>query len=167
VGRPADETGPELSLEIRPLDAAEVEVVADVLGLARLDQGDGTYQVAWADGEPVGHAYLSSPGGGVAPHIQDVWVRQEWRGRGIAGRLIAAVEVAARALGSDVLRLEVSAEDESVQRLYARLGYVDSGLPPRRVQGTVVIRTGPIEVDDRLLTWEKRLSPEASPSARW
>jgi hypothetical protein len=27
------------------------------------------------------------------------------------------------------------------------------------VQGTVMLRTGPLEVDDTLLTWEKRLAP--------
>jgi hypothetical protein len=34
---------------------------------------------------------------------------------------------------------------------------VDTGFPPKRIVGTVVIRTGPIEVDDTLLTWEKQL----------
>jgi hypothetical protein len=29
------------------------------------------------------------------------------------------------------------------------------------VQGTVMIRTGPLEVDDTLLTWDKRLSGPA------
>ena len=33
----------------------------------------------------------------------------------------------------------------------------DAGVPPRRVHGTIQIRTGPIDVDDTLLTWEKRL----------
>ena len=34
-----------------------------------------------------------------------------------------------------------------------------TGLPPKRVEGTIEIRTGPIEVDDTLLTREKRLDP--------
>jgi hypothetical protein len=29
-------------------------------------------------------------------------------------------------------------------------------LAPQRVKGTVQIRTGPIEVDDTILIWEKR-----------
>ncbi len=33
----------------------------------------------------------------------------------------------------------------------------DVGIPPRRVQGTIQIRTGPIDVDDTLLTLEKSL----------
>jgi hypothetical protein len=46
--------------------------------------------------------------------------------------------------------------NKDAQALYRKCGYVDSGLSPRRVQGTIMIRTGPIEVDDTLLTWEKR-----------
>jgi hypothetical protein len=41
------------------------------------------------------------------------------------------------------------------------LGYVDAGVPPRRVQGTIRIRTGTIQVDDTLLTWEKSLDGRA------
>jgi hypothetical protein len=45
--------------EIRPLVPEEVERVGAVLGLARLEQGDGFYLVAWEDEEPIGHAYLA------------------------------------------------------------------------------------------------------------
>jgi hypothetical protein len=41
--------------------------------------------------------------------------------------------------------------------LYRGLGYGDVGIPSRRVHGTIQIRTGPLEVDDTLLTWEKSL----------
>ena len=41
--------------------------------------------------------------------------------------------------------------------LHRDLGYHDVGIPPRRVHGTIQIRTGPLEVDDTLLTWEKSL----------
>ena len=44
------------------------------------------------------------------------------------------------------------------QALYRRCGYIDTGIPPRRVRGTIMLRTGPLEVDDTLLTWEKRLT---------
>jgi hypothetical protein len=36
-------------------------------------------------------------------------------------------------------------------RLYRRLGFRDAGLPPKRVRGTIIVRAGPIEVDDTLL----------------
>jgi len=123
-----------------------------VLGLARLNQGDGFYLVAWDGDEPVGHAHLALT---EPPELQDVSVRPEhWR-RGIASALTAAAEREARARGFDRLRLEVGVDAEAAQAFYRRAGYVDAGLPPRRVVGTIVIRTGPLEVDDTLLTWEK------------
>ena len=50
----------------------------------------------------------------------------------------------------------VSIDNEPAQALYRALGYVDAGVPPKRVQGTIQLRSGPLEVDDTLLTWEKR-----------
>jgi hypothetical protein len=58
--------------EIRPLVAAEVERVGAVLGLNRLEQGDGFYFVAWEGNEPLRHAYLSLAD---PPELQDVSVR--------------------------------------------------------------------------------------------
>ena len=140
--------------EIRPLVPEEVERVAAVLGLARLDQGDGFYLVAWEDDEPLGHAFLALTD---PPELGDVSVRPEHRRRGVASDLTAAAERESRARGFDRLRLTVGIENEPAQVLYRGRGYVDSGLPPRRVQGTIQIRTGPLEVDDTLLTWEKNL----------
>jgi RimJ/RimL family protein N-acetyltransferase len=79
------------------------------------------------------------------------------RRRGVASALNDAAEEEARVRGFDRIRLTVSIDNEPAQSLYRRCGYRDIGLPPKRVQGTVVIRTGPIEVDDTLLTWEKPL----------
>lgn len=140
--------------EIRPLVAEQVERVGAVLGLDRLDQGDGFYLVAWDDQEPIGHAYLALRD---PPELQDVSVRPEHRRRGVASALTAAAERESWARGLDRLRLTVSVENEPAQALYRSCGYVDSGIPPKRVQGTILLRSGPLEVDDTLLTWEKRL----------
>jgi hypothetical protein len=51
----------------------------------------------------------------------------------------------------------VSVDNEAAQALYRRCGYSDTGVPPKRVHGTITIRTGRVEVDDTLLTWEKEL----------
>jgi ribosomal protein S18 acetylase RimI-like enzyme len=140
--------------EVRPLAAQEVDRVGAVLGLARLDQRDGFYLVAWERGTPVGHAYLALTD---PPELQDVEVRQRYRGRGVASSLTAAVEAQALARGLDRLRVTVSVNNPAAQALYRKLGYADVGLPPRHVRGTILIRTGPLEIDDTLLTWEKRL----------
>jgi GNAT superfamily N-acetyltransferase len=128
--------------------------VAAVLDLARLHQDDGFYLVAWEHGEPLGHAYLALTD---PPELQDVAVRPEHRRRGVASALTAAAEREARSRGFDRVRLHVSARDEGAQALYRRCGYGEVGVPPKRVRGTVTLRTGPLEVDDTLLTWEKRL----------
>jgi ribosomal protein S18 acetylase RimI-like enzyme len=141
---------------IRPLgsDSDEVERVGEILGLARLHQGDGVYLVAWEDDAPVGHLHLALTD---PPELQDVTVRPSHQRRGVATALVAAAEREAGFRGFDTVHLEVSADDLAAQALYRRCGYAEAELPPRRVQGTIVIRTGPIEVDDTLLTWTKRL----------
>ena len=61
----------------------------------------------------------------------------------------------------DRLRLGVSVENAPAQALYRKGGYVDAGLAPRRVKGTITIRTGPIDVDATILIWEKPLGDTA------
>ena len=78
---------------------------------------------------------------------------------GIASALTAAVEEEARSCGFDRIRLTVGVDNAAAQALYRSLRYVDAGVPPKRVRGTIMLRTGPLEVDDTLLTWEKLLSP--------
>jgi len=150
------EQSARLRWDVRRLAPGEREAVGAVLGLARLHQGDGFYLVAWRDGEPAGHAYLALTD---PPEMQDVEVRPAYRRRGAASALAAAVEAESWRRGNRVLRITVSAGSEPAQALYRRLGYADTGLPPVRVQGVIQIRTGPLEVDDTLLTWEKRLGP--------
>jgi GNAT superfamily N-acetyltransferase len=129
--------------------------VAEALGLARLDQGDGFYLVAWDGDRPAGHAYLALTD---PPELQDVEVVAGYRRRGVGSALTAAVETQALRRGFDRLRVTVGVDNAAAQALYRTLGYEEAGLPPRRVLGTVMIRTGPLEVDDTLLTWHKRLA---------
>ena len=139
---------------VRRLADEEVEPVGTVLGLARLHQGNGFYLVAWENGEPLGHAHLALTD---PPELQDVQVRPEQRRRGVASALTLAAEQQALSLGFDRLRLEVSEDNTAAQALYRGCGFADIGVPPRRVHGTIMIRSGPIQVDDTLLTWEKML----------
>src|SRR5512133_3887252 len=91
--------------EIRPLSSDEVARVGDVLGLARLNQGDGFYLVAWEGEEPLGHLHLALTD---PPELQDVAVRVQHRRRGVASALTEAAEQEARARGFDRVRLTVS-----------------------------------------------------------
>jgi GNAT superfamily N-acetyltransferase len=152
-------------LSVRPLHARERErVIAAGLGLARLPRGDGSfYLVAWEGDEPVGHAHLalSDP-----PELQDVEVLPAHRRRGVATALTCAAEAEVRARGWAVLTLTVSADNEAAQALYRALGYRDTGRAPRRVRGTVQLRTGPLDVDDTLLTWHRELGAVDSGAPR-
>ena len=139
---------------IRPLVADDTDRVAAVLGLARLYQGDGFYLVAWEGDEPVGHLHLALTD---PPELQDVSVRPEYRRTGVARRLTAAAEQEAQARGHATLRLTVGIDNHPAQELYRSCGFADAGLAPVRVKGRIHIRTGPIDVDDTLLVWEKAL----------
>ncbi len=139
---------------IRVLSSDEVEVVGAVLGLARLHQGDGDYLVAWDGPAPLGHVHVTR---GEPPELQDMEVRADARRRGVATALLAAAEARCRAQGATRVRVEVSDRNDVARTLYESLGYLDVGIAPRRVLGTIEIRTGPIEVDDTLLTLEKAL----------
>jgi len=140
---------------IRALAPSEVDEVGAVLGLARLYQGDGVYLVAWRGPEPVGHLHLALTD---PPEIQDLEVRAESRGVGVASRLVAAAEAECIMRERRTLTVTVSVDNDVARALYAKLGYLDAGIEPRRIRGTVMLRTGPIEVDDTLLTLQRHLA---------
>ncbi len=140
---------PRQRLLVRRLADDEVERVGAVLGLARLYQGNGFYVVAWENEEPLGHAYLALTD---PPELQDVQVRPEQRRRGVASAMTSVAAQNALSLGFDRLRLEVSEGNTAAQALYRGCGFADIGAPPRRVRGTIMLRTGgPIEVDDTVV----------------
>ena len=141
-------------MTVRRLAEEEVELVDARLPLSRLDQGDGLYLVAWDGDEPVGHAHLALTD---PPELQDVFVLPEHRRRRVATELTRAAEREAADRGADRLLLSYGHENEPARRLYERAGYVDAGLPPKRVQGTITIRGEPLEVDDVLVFLVKRL----------
>ena len=144
----------DVAIDVRVLHSGEVERVGIALGLARLYQGDGFYLVAWQCDEPLGHLHLalSDP-----PELQDVQVGSHHRRCDVASKLIAAAEGEARSRGFTSIRVGVGVDNKPAQALYLACGYADAGHDPRHVTGTIQIRTGPIEVDDVIITWEKRL----------
>lgn len=147
---------------VRELEPSEVAYVDTRLPLSRLDQQveeGSTYLIAWEDDQPVGHAHLAWEGTHVGvPEVQDVYVLPERRSRGIATLLTDAAEQEVRARGWDSISLSVSKDGNApARRLYDRLGYVDAGLPPVQVSGTIMLRGRPFEVDDTLVYLKKPL----------
>jgi hypothetical protein len=80
--------------------------------------------------------------------------------------LIAAAEREAFARGFTRIRVEVGMDNVAAQALNRMSGFAEIGLDPRQVKGTIEIRTGPIEVDEILITWEKDLTHVQSPRRR-
>ena len=147
---------------MRELQPDEVEGVGSHLPLSRLphqaDEGS-TYLVAWDDTAPVGHAHIAWSDTHLGlPEIQDVFVLPKSRRQGIASQLTHAAEDEARARGWDRVSLSVSQDgNQAASRLYAKLGYADAGVEPVRVLGQVMLRTGPLDVDDTLVYLVKEL----------
>jgi len=142
-------------IEVRPLAPEEVDVVDRELPLHRLDQPVGEYVVAWDDGAPVGHAHVdwrADP-----PELQDVYVPEEQRRRGIAQQLSLAAEELVRARGYNRIALDVDAENSAARALYEKLGYRERGTPPRRHTGTILLRGEPFSFDVMLLDLVKDL----------
>ena len=117
-------------LVVRPLEIEEVAVAAERLPLNRLAQPGGEYLVAWDGSEPLGHAHLdwrSDP-----PELQDVFVCEPLRRRGIGSALCAAAERHVVKRGGRRIRLEVSEEDRAARALYEKLGYHQTDEPYAR-----------------------------------
>jgi uncharacterized protein (DUF952 family)/GNAT superfamily N-acetyltransferase len=93
---------------------------------ADFDRSKGMFIVGYLDGEPVA-------GGGVKTlepmvgEIKRMYVAPHVRGRGVARRLLTALEDAARRLGHDRVRLDTGPEQPHAKLLYESAGYVEIG----------------------------------------
>ena len=89
---------------------------------ADLSRPSGTFLVGFLDGEPVagGGVKTLSPGVG---EIKRMYVAPHVRGRGIARRLLAALEAASRRLGHARVRLDTGPKQPHALRLYTSSGY--------------------------------------------
>jgi GNAT superfamily N-acetyltransferase len=105
--------------------------VGVALDIAELAPPTGCYLVGWLGGEPVaGGGIRRLPGQGGEPvaggglgEIKRMYVRPDHRGRGVAPRLLAALEAAGADLGYRALRLDTGARQNHARRMYERLGY--------------------------------------------
>jgi GNAT superfamily N-acetyltransferase len=149
-------------ISVKQLEPDEVAAVDRRLPLSRLREpaGDGsTYLIAWDEDQPVGHAHIAWDGTHLAlPEIQDVFVVPEQRRHGIATELTRAAEDEARTRGWHSISLSVSQDgNPQARRLYEQLGYRDAGLEPVRVNGEIMLRGRPLQVDDTLVYLTKPL----------
>jgi len=150
---------------VRELTEADLPAVDARLPLDRLDQwrsGTSVFLVAWDGDVPVGHALLEWPGpkceDPALPELQNVFVPPERRLQGIATALNAAAEERTRTAGFGRLSLTCSIDNADALRVWERLGYRRSSRPPRRMQGTILLRGEPFEIDDTLVHFVKALT---------
>ncbi len=91
------------------------------------------------------------------PEIQDVFVVESHRLRGVGTALAQSAERLAKAKGHDLISLSFGIANDGARRLYERLGYRRADLEPQRVKGTIAIRGKPVAVDDTLIYLLKEL----------
>lgn len=84
----------------------------------------GAFLVALSDGLPIACVGLKGKGGEVA-EIKRLWVCPSARGLGLARRLMAAAEDAARSLAITTLRLDSNSALTEALQLYRRTGWVE------------------------------------------
>jgi DNA-binding MarR family transcriptional regulator/N-acetylglutamate synthase-like GNAT family acetyltransferase len=84
----------------------------------------GTFLVALSDGLPLGCVALKGAGAASA-EIKRLWVSPAARGLGLARRLMADAEAAARELGIALLRLDTNSALPEAARLYRSTGWTE------------------------------------------
>jgi GNAT superfamily N-acetyltransferase len=160
--------------DIRDLTEADVPLIAATDGGGAWHGGEARWRGYWAEhdaglrvalvacqaDEIVGYGSLcwrsQYPPFAQAgtPDISDMVVAQRWRGRGIAARMIGALESRARAAGHSGIGIGFGlyADYGAAQRLYVRLGYVPDG---RGVtyDNAPVAPGATVRLDDDLVLW--------------
>lgn len=84
----------------------------------------GTFLLAQSDGVPLGCVGLKGNGSEIA-EIKRLWVADSARGLGVARRLMADVEDAARDLGITTLRLDTNSALPEAEKLYRSSGWTE------------------------------------------
>lgn len=82
----------------------------------------GCFMIARLDGRPVGCGALRTLDTGLG-EIKRMWVHRDVRGRGIAWRLLEALEAHARGLGMTRVRLDTNRALTQAQAMYLKAGY--------------------------------------------
>jgi ribosomal protein S18 acetylase RimI-like enzyme len=106
-------------------------------GLDQSEEQRAAALVPLLEGSPLGAAWLFGPKmaptgyviitfgwsmemGGMDAFVDELYVRQKVRKRGIASEVLSAISTSLKDVGVKALHLEVDREDEPTQRLYGR-----------------------------------------------
>jgi ribosomal protein S18 acetylase RimI-like enzyme len=116
----------EFQREIPDPDYIEVDVQKE-LGEIRKVVESGVALVAERDGETVGYA-LAELQHSRSGFLHDLYVRPGARGGGLAADLVREVVARLRALGAEVVRLEVLASNTAARAIYDRWGFTPDEL---------------------------------------
>lgn len=130
------------TIEIKPYDGSrEVETLAEIVAFwtthyltlspeeaandlqAWTAKGHELY-VILAEGKQVGFLHMGSRGS-ACDWLEDVFVREELRGRGIGGQAIELAWEMLQEKGLETMYLEVVPANEAAIRLYHRLGFTN------------------------------------------
>ena len=114
-----------------------------------LDRGDlGQVWLLRAGGEPVGYMALtfcwSLEYGGTCAYVDDLFVRRDFRRRGLGGLALERARAECEVLGVRAVHVEVGRENDAAQSVYRAAGFDDVDrqhltlplLPPTHADGT-------------------------------
>ena len=116
-----------------------------------IDHANGAFVVAWLDGVPAGCGAIRpmepiGNSGEDAAELKRMFVNPDARRKGVARRVLAALEERAREIGFDVLRLETGVLQPEAIALYESQGYLK------------IACYGDYAADPTSVCYEKRLS---------
>ena len=98
-------------------------------------EGNAAYLIAAENGEILGHLFLKfygTPRDPDYPNMEDLFVREDLRGKGLGTKLIKESERIARDKGFNKIGMSVNPTlNPKAKSLYERLGYKDLGRKPR------------------------------------
>jgi GNAT superfamily N-acetyltransferase len=89
-----------------------------------LSPPDGTFLVAYVEGEPVGCGGIKRLSEDAA-ELKRLYVAPKVRNQGVARVLVAALEDAARQAGNHVVRLDTGAAQPAAVQLFRSAGYIE------------------------------------------
>ncbi len=100
------------------------DVTAGAADEQTLGGATGRFIVAVSGGVAVGCGGLQTLSGDIG-EIKRMWVHREWRGLGLAGRLLRRLEEESVALGHRVVRLDTNSSLTEALAMYRAAGYVE------------------------------------------